>query len=56
MSIVVSVHGWLVGLRNDWNYEVDPGLIKYEYTGIAGQSFGAFLTQGMELKLIGEAK
>ncbi|MDR1567427.1 MAG: glutamate synthase large subunit [Streptococcaceae bacterium] len=37
------------------NYQVAAGLLKYRYTGIAGQSFGAFATQGMELKLIGEA-
>ncbi|MDO4964059.1 MAG: glutamate synthase subunit alpha, partial [Streptococcus gallolyticus] len=34
---------------------VEPGLIKYEYTGIAGQSFASFITQGMELTLVGEA-
>lgn len=37
------------------NYSVEPGLIKYEYTGIAGQSFASFITQGMELTLVGEA-
>jgi glutamate synthase (NADPH/NADH) large chain len=45
--------GWIA--ERYGNYEVKPGLLKYRYTGIAGQSFGAFATQGMELKLIGEA-
>lgn len=52
-SVGTRMAGWIA--ERFGNYEVDPGLIKYEYTGIAGQSFGAFLTQGMELKLIGEA-
>ena len=45
--------GWMA--ERYGNYSVEPGLIKYEYTGIAGQSFASFITQGMELTLVGEA-
>ena len=45
--------GWIA--ERYGNYALTPGLIKYEYTGIAGQSFGSFATQGMEITLIGEA-
>ena len=45
--------GWIA--ERYGNYALTPGLIKYEYTGIAGQSFASFATQGMELTLIGEA-
>lgn len=45
--------GWIA--ERFGNYTLTAGLLKYEYQGIAGQSFGAFTTQGMELKLIGEA-
>ena len=45
--------GWIA--ERFGNYELTPGLLNYTYTGIAGQSFGAFTVQGMELKLIGEA-
>ncbi|PAK59901.1 glutamate synthase large subunit [Lentilactobacillus kefiri] len=37
------------------NYGLKPGAIKFNYVGTAGQSFGAFITQGMEVKLTGEA-
>ncbi|MFD1671161.1 glutamate synthase large subunit [Agrilactobacillus yilanensis] len=45
--------GWIA--QHFGNHVLAPGKIKYEYTGVAGQSFGAFITQGLELKLIGEA-
>jgi glutamate synthase (NADPH/NADH) large chain len=45
--------GWLA--ERYGNDTLTDGLIQYEYTGIAGQSFGAFTTKGMELKLVGEA-
>ncbi len=45
--------GWIA--ERYGNYELEPGLLKYEYTGIAGQSFASFATQGMEITLIGEA-
>ncbi|MCH4169287.1 MAG: glutamate synthase large subunit [Streptococcaceae bacterium] len=52
-AVGARMGGWIA--ERYGNYEVKPGLLKYRYTGIAGQSFGAFATQGMELKLIGEA-
>lgn len=52
-SVGARMAGWIA--ERFGNYAVTPGLLNYTYTGIAGQSFGAFLTQGMELKLIGEA-
>ncbi len=35
--------------------EIPDGAVTIEYTGSAGQSFGAFATQGVTLKLVGEA-
>jgi glutamate synthase domain-containing protein 2/glutamate synthase domain-containing protein 1/glutamate synthase domain-containing protein 3 len=32
-----------------------PGQLQLTFTGSAGQGFGAFLTQGLEVKLLGEA-
>ena len=52
-SVGARMGGWIA--ERFGNYELRPGLLNYTYTGIAGQSFGAFTTQGMELKLIGEA-
>lgn len=37
------------------NYGLKPGAMKFHYRGTAGQSFGAFITQGMEIQLVGEA-
>lgn len=52
-SVGARMAGWLA--ERFGNYSLKPGLLNYTYTGIAGQSFGAFITQGMQLKLIGEA-
>lgn len=52
-SVGVRMGGWIA--ERFGNYELEPGLINYHYKGIAGQSFGAFITQGMSLKLTGEA-
>lgn len=52
-TVGARMGGWIA--ERFGNYEVKPGLLKYEYFGIAGQSFGSFTTQGMELKLVGEA-
>ena len=52
-SVGARMAGWLA--ERFGNYSLDAGLLNYTYTGIAGQSFGAFTVQGMELKLIGEA-
>ncbi|WP_438730254.1 glutamate synthase large subunit [Enterococcus sp. AZ128] len=51
-TVGARMGGWIA--ERFGNYELAPGQIKYTYTGIAGQSFGSFITQGMELKLIGE--
>ncbi|WP_371853974.1 glutamate synthase large subunit [Enterococcus hulanensis] len=51
-TVGARMGGWIA--ERFGNYELTPGQIKYTYTGIAGQSFGSFITQGMELKLIGE--
>lgn len=45
--------GWMA--ERYGNDAVKEGLIKYHYTGIAGQSFASYLTQGLEYTLIGEA-
>ena len=34
---------------------LEPGTISLQFTGTAGQSFGAFLPRGIELELIGDA-
>ena len=51
-TVGARMGGWIA--ERFGNYQLMPGQIKYTYTGIAGQSFGSFITQGMELKLIGE--
>ncbi|MDU5335668.1 MAG: glutamate synthase large subunit [Enterococcus sp.] len=51
-TVGARMGGWIA--ERFGNYQLTPGQIKYTYTGIAGQSFGSFITQGMELKLIGE--
>jgi glutamate synthase (NADPH/NADH) large chain len=52
-AVGARMGGWIA--ERFGNYSVKPGLMKYNYTGIAGQSFGAFITQGMQLNLTGEA-
>ena len=52
-SVGARVAGWVA--ERFGNYRLDAGLLNYTYRGIAGQSFGAFTVQGMQLKLIGEA-
>ncbi|WP_297075913.1 glutamate synthase large subunit [uncultured Enterococcus sp.] len=52
-SVGAKMAGWIA--ERFGNYTLQPGLLHYTYTGIAGQSFGAFATQGMQLTLIGEA-
>lgn len=52
-AVGARMAGWMA--ERYGNDTVEPGLIKYEYTGIAGQSFASFITQGMELTLVGEA-
>lgn len=52
-AVGTRMGGW-IGARFG-NNGLKPGLLKYHYKGTAGQSFGAFITQGMEVKLVGEA-
>ncbi|MBV7389830.1 glutamate synthase large subunit [Enterococcus sp. ALS3] len=52
-TVGARMGGWIA--ERFGNYELTPGQLKYTYHGIAGQSFASFITQGMELKLIGEA-
>ncbi|MDR0615072.1 MAG: glutamate synthase subunit alpha, partial [Lactobacillales bacterium] len=52
-AVGARMGGWIA--ERFGNQGIETSRITYEYTGIAGQSFGAFTTQGMELKLIGEA-
>lgn len=47
------IGGWIA--KRFGNNGLPAGHLKFEYTGVAGQSFGAFMPQGLELKLIGEA-
>jgi len=45
--------GGAVGL--EWGDGLPPGSVTARFTGTAGQSFGAFLADGVKLELIGEA-
>jgi glutamate synthase (NADPH/NADH) large chain len=46
-TVGARMGGWIA--ERFGNYQLTPGQIQYTYTGIAGQSFGSFITQGMEL-------
>ncbi|MFT8549015.1 glutamate synthase large subunit [Liquorilactobacillus satsumensis] len=52
-TVGARIGGWIA--QRFGNDGLPAGRLKFEYTGIAGQSFGAFITQGLELDLIGEA-
>lgn len=52
-SVGARMGGWIA--ERFGNDQISSGKICYHYQGVAGQSFGAFITQGMELKLTGEA-
>lgn len=45
--------GWIAARFGNNTLPADQ--LTYDYTGVAGQSFGAFITQGLTLKLVGEA-
>jgi len=45
--------GGAIGL--EWGEGLPPGFITVRFTGSAGQSFGAFLADGIALDLVGEA-
>ncbi|MCI1986925.1 MAG: glutamate synthase large subunit [Lactobacillus sp.] len=47
------ISGWLAKRFADANLPDDR--LTYEYTGVAGQSFGAFAAKGLTLRLTGEA-
>ncbi|KRL04135.1 glutamate synthase large subunit [Liquorilactobacillus oeni] len=52
-TVGARIGGWIA--QRFGNDGLPAGRLKFEYTGVAGQSFGAFITQGLELELIGEA-
>jgi glutamate synthase domain-containing protein 3 len=39
----------------EWGDGLPPGTVRAKFTGVAGQSFGAFLADGVTLELTGEA-
>ncbi|HEX6313070.1 MAG TPA: glutamate synthase-related protein, partial [Acidimicrobiia bacterium] len=45
--------GGAIGL--EWGRSLPPGTVTARFTGSAGQSFGAFLADGVSLELVGEA-
>ena len=45
--------GGTIGI--EWGDGLPPGSVQARYTGVAGQSFGAFLADGVTLELTGEA-
>ncbi len=45
--------GGAIGL--EWGSGMPPGLVHARFAGSAGQSFGAFLADGVNLELVGEA-
>jgi len=45
--------GGLIGKR--FGSAAPPGRVRARFDGVAGQGFGAFLTDGIELQLVGEA-
>ena len=45
--------GGTIGI--EWGDGLPPGTVQAHYTGVAGQSFGAFLADGVTLELTGEA-
>jgi len=45
--------GGAIGL--EWGDGLPPGSVTARFTGAAGQSFGAFLAEGVTLELVGEA-
>ncbi|MHA8138007.1 glutamate synthase large subunit [Lactobacillaceae bacterium Scapto_B20] len=45
--------GWIAARFG--NNGLKPGKLKFHYHGTAGQSFGAFVPQGLQIKLTGEA-
>ena len=52
-SVGAALSGWLVAKRN--NVQGTQAPITVNFTGVAGQSFGAFLARGVTINLRGEA-
>ncbi len=52
-AVGTRLGGWIAA--HFGNYGLKPGQLRFNYHGTAGQSFGAFITQGLEIKLVGEA-
>ena len=52
-AVGAALSGWLVA--NNSKLTTPNSELKVDFTGVAGQSFGAFLAQGVTFNLIGEA-
>ena len=52
-SIATKLSGEIAYMHGD--HGLPPNMIELHFTGSAGQSFGAFLVQGVKLVLVGEA-
>ena len=51
-SVGTALSGWLIG---EWGMGNGERNIEVNFTGVAGQSFGAFLAHGVTFNLVGEA-
>ena len=51
-SVGTALSGWLIG---EWGMGNGERNIEVNFTGVAGQSFGAFLARGVTFNLVGEA-
>ena len=52
-AVGTRLGGWIAA--HFGNNGLKPGQLQFNYHGTAGQSFGAFITQGLAIKLVGEA-
>ncbi|MGO2944622.1 MAG: glutamate synthase large subunit [Lacticaseibacillus paracasei] len=52
-AVGTRLGGWIAA--HFGNDGLKPGQLAFNYHGTAGQSFGAFITQGLSIKLVGEA-
>jgi glutamate synthase (NADPH/NADH) large chain len=51
-SVGTALSGWLIG---EWGMGNGERNVEVNFTGVAGQSFGAFLARGVTFNLVGEA-
>ena len=51
-SVGTALSGWLIG---EWGMGNGERNVEVNFTGVAGQSFGAFLAHGVTFNLVGEA-